>query len=163
MSAKAAVDGRDLVILVAEDDSNDVLLLKRAFAKAGISACLVFVSNGQEAIHYLQGQAPFNDRVQYPYPKVVLLDLNMPRVNGLEVLEWLASCPERASLVAVVFSSCIAPADRQQADMLGAHCCMTKPLDPVSLLPMLARLSSLRADQLAPYQENCAPQVRSKS
>src|SRR5579864_5957616 len=109
MSAKAAVDRPALVILVAEDDPNDVLLLKRAFARVGMAARLFFVSNGQEAISYLQGQAPFDNRVDYPYPNMLLLDFNMPGVNGLEVLEWLASQPERASLIVVVFSSCMAP------------------------------------------------------
>ena len=141
MSAKA-VTRRPLVILVAEDDPNDVLLMKRAFLKAGVEALVFFVSDGQEAIEYLKGIPPFDQRSEYPYPNVLLLDLNMPGVNGLEVLQWLASRPDRASLVAVVFSSCLAPGDCWQAAMLGAYRCLTKPLDPRSLLPMLTDLSS---------------------
>jgi len=139
MSAKAAVDR--LVILVAEDDPNDVLLLKRAFIKTGLPASLFFVSNGQEAISYLRREAPFDNRAEYPFPDILLLDLNMPVVGGLEVMEWLSVWPERASLVAVVFSSCMAPSACSQATMLGAHSCMTKPLDPSALLPMLSELS----------------------
>ena len=62
MSAKATIDHSATIILVAEDDPNDVLLLKRAFAKLPIPVLLYFVSNGQEAIHYLAGEPPFDDR-----------------------------------------------------------------------------------------------------
>jgi CheY-like chemotaxis protein len=141
MSAKAAVDRPASVILVAEDDPNDVVLLKRGFARSGIGARLFFVTNGQETITYLQGQAPFDNRSEYPYPSMLLLDLNMPGINGMEVLEWLGSRPEHAMLVVVVFSSCMAPADCRQASMLGAHSCITKPLDPAALIPILCGLS----------------------
>ncbi len=164
MSAKAAVDHDALVILIAEDDPNDVLLLKRAFARAGIAASLFFVSNGQEVIHYLEAKPPYDNRAAYPYPSVLLLDVNMPRVNGLELLEWLAARPDRASLVAVMFSSCLAPGDCRQAAMLGAHCCITKPLDPNCLLPLLAKVSGQSfPDHAATDQENCAPQLRNSS
>ena len=164
MSAKAAVQRPAVVILVAEDDANDVLLLRRAFSKADIPASLFFVSNGQEAISYLQGEPPFNNRADYPFPSVLLLDLNMPAVSGLEVLEWLASRPERAGLVVVMFSSCMAPADCRQAVMLGAYACITKPLDPGALLPMLAELSGDSAAEKRPApQENCPPQDRNSS
>jgi CheY-like chemotaxis protein len=164
MSAKAAVDRPALVILVAEDDPNDVLLLRRAFSRAGIVASLFFVPNGQEAISYLRGERTYEDRSKYPVPHMVLLDLNMPAVGGLDVLEWLASRPERAELVVVVFSSCMAPSDCRQAAMLGAHSCMTKPIDPSALLPVLAELSrNPHPGARAQTQENCAPQARRSS
>ena len=152
-----------MVILVAEDDPNDVLLLKRAFLKAGILASLFFVSNGQEAISYLRGEAPFDNRADHPFPNILLLDLNMPAVSGLEVMEWLAARPERASLVVVIFSSCMAPSDRREAAMLGAHSCMTKPLDPSVLLPMLLELSRHSRPRRRAAHENCPPQLRSSS
>ena len=161
MSAKAVNESPQSIILIAEDDPNDVLLLKHAFAKARLGASLHFVSNGQEAISYLQGQPPFDNRADYPLPNVLLLDLNMPGLSGLDVLQWLASQPERASLVVVVFSSCLPPAVRLEASMLGAHFCLTKPLDPSALLPILANLSIYSGPGVP--QENCAPQVRSSS
>lgn len=142
MSAKAAVERPGPVILVAEDDPNDVLLLKRAFSKARTKASLFFVSNGQDAISYLQGEPPFDSRINHPFPNILLLDLNMPGVSGLEVMEWLAARPERASLAVVVFSSYMAPGDQLQAAMLGAHSCITKPLDPSALEPVFSQLSA---------------------
>src|SRR5689334_18862562 len=161
MSAKAVSESRPSVILVVEDDPNDVLLLKRAFAKARLGASLHFVSSGQEAISYLQGQPPFDNRYEHPVPNILLLDLNMPGLSGLELLQWLASHPERASLIVVVFSSYLAPAICVEAAMLGAHSCLTKPLDPSVLLPVLANLSTHSGP--ATPQENCAPQLRSSS
>ena len=161
MSAKAVSESPPSVILVAEDDPNDVLLLKRAFAKARLGASLHFVGSGQEAISYLQGQPPFENRAEHPAPHILLLDLNMPGLGGLEVLQRLASRPERASLVVVVVSSCLAPSICLEAAMLGAYSCLTKPLDPSVLLPVLANLSAYSGPALA--QENWAPQVRSSS
>lgn len=142
MSARAVLDQQMVNILVAEDEPNDVLLLRRAFAKARIPAALSFVANGQEAISYLQGRAPFHDRMAYPFPDLLLLDLNMPGISGLEVLEWLAATPELARLRVAVFSSYVAPEISRQAVQLGAQCCITKPLDPLELVPVFQELQS---------------------
>jgi CheY-like chemotaxis protein len=139
MSAKAALDNCAFVILIAEDDPNDVLLLKRAFAKARINASLFFVSNGLEVISYLQGEPPFSNRSLYPLPSLLLLDLNMPAVGGLGVLEWLVAHPVQ-KLRVVVFSSCIGPEQSREAVKLGARACMNKPLNPLELLPIMREL-----------------------
>jgi len=140
MSAKAV---NPLVILIAEDDPNDVLLIRRVFTKAGIRALTFFVSNGVEAIRYLRGDAPFNDRGAYPFPNLLLVDLKMPEAGGLDVLEYLATLPQRSGLRAVLFSSCVAPEDMRRATSLGAFSCMTKPLNPSDLLPILQDLPGL--------------------
>src|SRR5436190_17858455 len=98
MSAKAGVDNKPLVILVAEDDPNDVLLLKWAFARSQLHATLRFVSNGLEVISYLRGEPPFADRTSFPLPRLLLLDLHMPAAGGFDVLEWLADAPEARGL-----------------------------------------------------------------
>jgi CheY-like chemotaxis protein len=143
MSAKAAPVPRPLQILVAEDDPNDVLLLKRALAKAGIATSLYFVSSGQEVISYFQGEPPFEDRGSYPFPDILLLDIKMPGTSGLEVLEWFASQPKLDKLRIVVFSSCIAPEDLRHAKKLGAHACITKPLGPLDLMSVFRDLTTL--------------------
>ena len=136
MSAKAAPNITP-VILVAEDDPNDVLLLKRAFEKAGLGASVLYVSNGLEVIRYLRGEPPFDNRATHPLPDLLLLDLKMPGAGGLDVLAWLSVRKELAGIRVVIFSSCVAPEDSQRAVSLGACSCLTKPLNPLDLLPVL--------------------------
>src|SRR5690242_15575744 len=76
-------------ILVADDDPDDTFLLRRAFSKAGVKAGLHFVTDGDEAIRYLQSE----DQQKNPTPDLLLLDLKMPRVDGFSVLEWVRSQP----------------------------------------------------------------------
>src|SRR5947207_9652434 len=92
-------------ILVADDDENDIFFLRRAIARAGLSNPLFITNDGQEAIDYLEGRPPFDNRVLYPLPVLFLLDLKMPRVNGFDVLLWLATRPVLKEIPVVVLSS----------------------------------------------------------
>src|SRR5229473_2661647 len=85
--------GEEAVILLAEDREDEVLLLRHAFAKAGFLNPLQVVPNGEEAIHYLQGEGKYANRDEYPLPALVLLDLKMPRKDGFEVLQWIRQQP----------------------------------------------------------------------
>src|SRR5690606_25342927 len=76
-------------ILIVDDNSDDVLLLKRAFARVGVANPIYSVHSGHEAIAYLRGIPPFEDRGQHPLPSVILLDLQMPDGDGFEVLQWI--------------------------------------------------------------------------
>jgi CheY-like chemotaxis protein len=140
MSAKAASRPPPANILVAEDDANDVLLLRRALDRAGVVANVHFVFDGREAIDYLQESIRQRDPAKYPMPDLLMLDLNMPAVGGLEVLSWLSTQPELAGLRVVVFSSCIAPDASAQATRLGAYRCITKPMDPLEWVPIFREL-----------------------
>jgi len=126
------------VILVAEDDPNDVFFLRRAFQKAQIKCQIFDVSNGQDAILYLQGVAPYSNRAAYPLPQLLLLDLKMPLMNGFDVLEWLRDRTELAQLPAVVLSSSGHDEDVSRARQLGARDYLVKPSD-LSHLADLAR------------------------
>src|SRR5437870_11943315 len=95
----------DSAVLAAEDDPNDASLLRRAFTRAGVTAPLHFVRDGRAAIDYLLGVPPADDRAVYPLPTLVLLDLNMPRLSGLEVLSWTRREPGWVSLPVVIFTS----------------------------------------------------------
>ena len=69
------------------------MLLEHAFLHSGLSALLRFVGDGQEAIEYLEGRPPFNDPTTYPLPKLVVVDLKMPCLDGFGLLDWLHCHP----------------------------------------------------------------------
>jgi CheY-like chemotaxis protein len=111
------------VILLVDDDENFPLLL----AWENFPFSLRFVFNGEQAIQYLCGKGKYADRAQYPFPHLLLLDLNMPRINGFEFLEWKGKRPELNSLPVVVWSSSELVQDKQKAMSLGAHSYISKP------------------------------------
>ena len=116
-----------LGILLAEDDENDVLLLKRAFETAEIQNPIFVTRDGQEAMDYLAGVGNFSNRTEYPFPALVLLDLKMPRRSGLEVLQWLRAQPILHCLPVVIFSSSPHEHDIERAYRLGANAFVVKP------------------------------------
>lgn len=117
------------VILLAEDEEDDVLLIRRAFSEAKISNPLYVVWNGQEAISYLKGEGKYANRDEYPLPDLLLLDLKMPRVNGFEVLKWVRQQPGLAPLRVLVLTSSDQIRDVNEAYQLGANSFLVKPLD----------------------------------
>lgn len=116
-------------ILLAEDNEDHVLLIKRAFAKSNLLNPLQVVRDGQEVIAYLRGEGVFADRSQYPYPALMLLDLKMPNCDGFDVLQWLRDRREVPPLRIVVLTTSDRVFDMQRAYELGAHSLLTKPVD----------------------------------
>src|SRR3989442_985353 len=96
---------RDDVILLAEDDPNDVLLIRRAFEPNHVANPVQVVRDGEEALAFLSGQAPFAARQRHPLPVLMLMDLKMPRNSGLEVLEWVRQPPGLKRLPIIVLTS----------------------------------------------------------
>jgi len=127
-------------ILLAEDDADDVFLMRRALQKSGLPHTLLDVSDGDIAVGYLGGRPPFDDRVRYPFPDLLLLDLKMPKRNGFDVLTWLQSRPDMDSLPVVVLSSSAIPEDREMALRMGALEFCTKPGDTKDLVRLLNNL-----------------------
>ncbi len=107
-------------ILYIEDEDNDVLLLRLALKHAGVPNPLVTARDGEEGIDYLAGNQPFSDRTRYPLPCAVLLDLNMPRKSGFDVLGWIRRHPDFTALPVVMYSSSPHESDRAKALELGA-------------------------------------------
>jgi CheY-like chemotaxis protein len=127
-------------ILVAEDDSSDAFFLQRAFQRAGIPTTLHFVRDGQEVLEYLRGDQQFADRKAHPFPRLLLLDLKMPRLNGFEVLDWLRRQPSLKRLLVVIFSSSEEIKDINRAYDLGANSYLVKPHAAEDLLELVGRL-----------------------
>lgn len=137
------------MILYAEDEQHDVYFMRRAFTMVGVTQPLIHVCNGQEAILYLKGESAYADRSLYPKPQLLLLDLNMPLVNGFEVLDWLAQHPQwRQGLSIIVLSSSNLDADLQKAQQLGANDYLVKPNDFNQLLTLARDLKQRWIDPL---------------
>ena len=114
-------------ILQVEDDENDILLLEHACQQAELPPIFKIASDGQEAIEYLSGEGKFADRARYPIPRLVLLDLKMPRKDGFEVLEWIRRHPTLKWLVVIMFTSSAQPRDVNAAYELGVNSFIVKP------------------------------------
>jgi len=130
-------------ILHVEDDPNDTLLLEHACRKAGIICDLQAVSDGDQAMAYLRGTNAFTDRTKHPMPKLILLDLKMPRVSGFDVLAWLRSEEALKGLPVVVLSSSNHDADIKRAYDLGAKSYLVKPVGFEALVELLKTLPAL--------------------
>ena len=120
-------------ILYAEDEENDVLFLELALKRTGLSHFLKSVPDGQQAIEYLAGNVPFDDRQLCPLPSVVLLDINMPKKSGFQVLEWIRQQSCFKSLPVLMLTSSVRPEDHQKASQLGADDYLIKPSEPRKL------------------------------
>ena len=114
-------------VLYVEDEEDDVFLIRHAFKEAGVCHPLVWVPDGEEALAYLAGAGKYADRASYPSPSLLLLDINMPRLSGLEVLKWLRAQKEFRALPALVLSSSSQDADIRQAYQSGANGYLVKP------------------------------------
>ena len=119
----------DALILLAEDDENDIDLFRRALLKAEINNPVEVVRNGEEAIAYLKGEGKFSDRVRYPLPALMLLDLNMPRMDGFQVLDWIRRQPVLNALRVVVLTVSRDIYDVTRAYRFGANSFLVKSLD----------------------------------
>ena len=117
------------LILLAEDREDDVVLIRRAFAKANVLNPLHVVGDGEETIAYLKGEGQYGNRAEYPLPTLLLLDLKMPRQNGFDVLTWIRREPNLAALRVVVLTSSDGIRDVTRAYQLGANSFLVKPVD----------------------------------
>ncbi len=139
---------RPMPILYVEDEENDALFVKLALEHAAVQTPLQVVTDGQQALRYLSGNGKYKDREQYPFPCLVLLDLNLPLVSGFEVLTWVRSQPSMNDLPVVVFSSSNQPQDIQQAQQLGADDYLVKPVNMGKLDELLRALKQKWLDRL---------------
>ena len=127
-------------VLYAEDEDNDAYLMQRAFSKAGVSNPLHVVVDGAAAIRYLSGDGEYSDRAKYPLPCLVLLDLNLPRQSGLEVLEWARAQSTLQGLPIVILTSSSQDRDIGSAYELGANGYLVKPPSSDRLIEIVTGL-----------------------
>lgn len=108
------------VILLAEDNPDDAFIFQMMFKRAALPQTLHMVDDGQQVIDWLSGEGAYSDRIKYPLPDCILLDLKMPVKNGFEALEWIRSQNAFRELPVVILSSSDEQKDMKRADELGA-------------------------------------------
>jgi len=116
-------------ILLVEDNPDDVELTRIAFAQANIANPLHVVDNGVEALDYLFGRGAWARQPRHEAPALILLDLNMPRMDGREVLQAIRADAETCSLPVVVITTSAEPFDVEACYLLGANSYIRKPVD----------------------------------
>jgi CheY-like chemotaxis protein len=117
------------VILLVEDNPSDATLITRAFERTGVENPIRRVKDGEEALAYLSAAGAFADRKQHPLPAVILLDLNLPRFNGYQLMIWLRMQPELKRIPVVVLTESRDSESINRAYDAGANSYLVKPGD----------------------------------
>jgi len=116
-----------LHILIADDSEDDIALLRHALKRAGIPNPVHACRDGQEALDYLKGDGIYADRIKHPFPRMLILDLKMPNLTGLEVLRWVKEHPECCVIPTIIVTNSREPQDVREAYTLGANAYFVKP------------------------------------
>lgn len=115
-------------VLLVEDNEDDILLITRAARKAAMAYPLQTVRDGDAAVAYLAGTGEYANRAAHPLPRLVLLDLKLPRRSGFEVLQWLRAQPGLKRIPVIVLTSSGQLQDVTRAYDLGANSYLIKPV-----------------------------------
>lgn len=118
-------------LLIVEDNETDILCLKKAFEKNGIGKAIITASNGQEALAYLKGESPEKGT---RIPNLILLDLNMPIMNGFEFLDAVKSDEQLKAIPVVVLTSSTSTMDMNDSYSNSVAGYIEKPMDPEEYL-----------------------------
>jgi two-component system response regulator len=117
-------------VLLIEDNDDDIELAQRAFAKAGLEIRLQIARTGEEALDYLLGRGSFADAGPAPRIQLILLDLNLPKIPGLDVLRQIRLNPQTSQLPVIVMTISRKEPDLLQSFTMGASDYLIKPLNP---------------------------------
>jgi CheY-like chemotaxis protein len=121
-------------ILLAEDNDGDIFLVRRALEKRGLPYELVLAHNGEEALVWLDAHA--SEEARHAAPDLILLDLNLPRVDGEQILTHIRKTDSFSRTPVIVLTSSDSPKDRQMALELGANLYFRKPTDLASFMDL---------------------------
>lgn len=129
---------KEKVILIAEDDADDRLLIKEAFAESGSAAMLIFFENGEELLNYLKD---FSKEEAAILPDLFILDLNMPKTNGTEVLSYLKAQNIFQDIPVIVLTTSKSKEDEENALNMGAAGFFSKPSSFTELIEITHSIS----------------------
>ncbi|EMJ52067.1 response regulator receiver domain protein [Leptospira interrogans serovar Valbuzzi str. Duyster] len=127
-------------ILVAEDDPDDRLLMKDGFRENNLANPLHFVKDGEELFEFLRNEGEYSDILKYPKPGIILLDLNMPRMDGREALKTIKSIPELKKIPVIVLTTSREEEDVFKTYDLGANSFIRKPVEFEAFLETIRAL-----------------------
>lgn len=119
---------RSIRILLAEDDPDDRLLTRRALSKSRLANTIHTVEDGEELMEYLRREGKYSNPEDAPRPGLILLDLNMPRMDGREALRKIKSDPDLRRIPVIVLTTSEADQDILQSYDLGVNAFVTKPV-----------------------------------
>jgi CheY-like chemotaxis protein len=134
------IEAQPILILMADDDEDDILLTQKALQKGKLLNHLVSVRDGEELLDYLQRRGDYSDASQSPRPGIILLDLNMPKKDGREALKEIKADPELREIPVVVFTTSKAEEDIYRSYKLGVNSFITKPITFDSLIEVMQTL-----------------------
>ena len=128
------------VLLIVEDSDEDFYTTKRALKKSGLANNIHRCKDGQEALNYLFHKAGYSDHTKYPTPNLILLDLNLPKVSGKQVLESLKAHQELKKIPVVVLTTSNDERDIEECYSNGVNSYMQKPVDIEKFMESIQRL-----------------------
>ncbi|MBJ6119167.1 response regulator [Pontibacter sp. BT310] len=132
---------RSIIILIADDDAEDRMLVKEALEESRLNNNIQFVENGEELLDYLNNKGRFEDKDKYPTPGLILLDLNMPKKDGREALKEIKNEDHLRIIPVVVLTTSKAEEDILRTYDLGVSSFITKPVTFSSLVDVMKTLS----------------------
>ena len=139
--SRAVDSSKKLVVLLAEDSPAEQRLAQRALKKGQLQCELRIVSDGKEAMDYLLQRPPYDHEALAPRPHLLLLDLNMPRLDGRQVLQEIKTNPALATIPVVVLTTSKQEQDILQSYHLGCNSFINKPVDVHEFFDMMCELS----------------------
>jgi CheY-like chemotaxis protein len=130
------------VFMLVEDNEGDIRFTQEIFKDAKINGPLMIVRNGENAIAYIKGDGKYADRNQFPIPRLILLDINLGALSGLEVLEWIRQQSKFDDINIIVLTTSGNVPEIKKAYQLGANSFLTKPLTERALLDYIGSMKS---------------------
>lgn len=135
-------DRHSISILIADDDADDRMLIEDAFRESRLSNPLAFVENGEDLLHYLRSEGKYANRGEIKMPRLILLDLNMPKMDGRTALRHLKADPELKRIPVVVLTTSKAEEDILRTYDLGVSSFIAKPVTFQGLVDVVRALNS---------------------
>jgi CheY-like chemotaxis protein len=145
------MDYPEPLILVVEDDVNDQNFIRRAFKLSGVVNRIATVNDGEEATAYLRGLGLYADRSLHPLPRLIITDVKMPRMGGIELLKWMNARDEFRLIPTIVLTSSNDEADITQAFVQGAKGYMIKPVQFGDLEKLIHAIADYWRMSCVPY------------